>query len=293
MNCYCSTGCFRGMGLRDIVRLACKYNLPLELSSALPFVSNMLEPVFQSRSEINLLVHNYFPPPEVPFTLNLASLNQDTYARSIKHCMAAIDLCAALGSPFYSVHAGFALEMEPDMLGEPVIQAKLAANSRVEKRTAYEAFIQAVRQLASYAVENKVGLLIENNVVAPENVSSNGEYPMLLADVYEIQGFFNEFGHLGIGLLLDVGHAKVTANSLDQRPEAYFDELKAFIRCLHLSDNDGVRDTNSAFNRQAWFMPHLKELLSVPIVLEVNCHSLEELLGLRCLIIEMSGDCPY
>jgi len=54
----------------------------------------------------------------------------------------------------------------------------------------------------------RLALLIENKCCAPENVSSNGEYPMLLADVYEIQGFFNEIGHFGIGLLLDVGLLK-------------------------------------------------------------------------------------
>jgi sugar phosphate isomerase/epimerase len=65
------------------------------------------------------LVHNYCPPPATPFVLNLASSDSLVLEQSLSHCRGAIDLSASLGAPVYAAHAGFALDLEPRLLGDP------------------------------------------------------------------------------------------------------------------------------------------------------------------------------
>ena len=69
-----------------------------------------------------------------------------------------------------------------------------------------------------------------------------------------------------VGLLLDVGHAKVAASAHGFDPAEFF-ELP--IDALHLSDNDGTRDNNQPFDETAWFAPFLKKFAAIPNVIEV------------------------
>lgn len=287
MSCYISTGCFQTNNLCEIVELASKYDFDLELSSSLSFAPKMLEPLFQSKSKVGYLIHNYFPPPAIPFVLNLASRDPDIHSRSVNLCLEAIKLCSDIGAPCYSVHAGFAVDMDPSMLGKPHLQGRVCTTSKAERERAYQIFVETVRNVAEFAAENRVNLLVENNVLAAENIASDGTFPLLLADVDEIKTFFEDLRNSEIALLLDVGHAKVCAETLQVNPQSYFEELEPFISCLHLSDNDGRRDSNRPISSKSWFVPYLKRFAHVPMVVEVYNCSLVETLGQRDLIINL------
>lgn len=209
-----------------------------------------------------LLVHNYFPPPEKPFVLNLAAINRGTLVRSWKHVQTAIDLSARCGAPFYSVHSGFALDLNPEDLGKPEAQAQM---TKAPYAHAYRIFRESVRQLSAYAKARGVRLLIENNVLTREQ--AGGESPLLMTEPLEIAGFLRELDDENVGLLLDVGHAKVTAAALGIEPGRYFEELAEWIGAIHLSDNDGLRDNNRPFREDAWFGKYF--LGNVPVVIEV------------------------
>jgi sugar phosphate isomerase/epimerase len=216
-----------------------------------PFSPTILDSLNGAKNRIRFLVHNYFPPPVVPFVLNLASTDSVIHHRSVALCKNAIDLCAGLKAPFYSVHSGFAMHLDPEDLGDPRKQARHGAASRIPRDEAYETFVKTIRSLARYANDRNVELLVENNVVAVENLADDGTHPMLLADVDEIKSFFNDICRTGVGLLLDMGHAKVTAGALHKDPRCFPDELERFIGCLHLSDNDGRQDDNGP-SHDAW-----------------------------------------
>jgi sugar phosphate isomerase/epimerase len=126
-------------------------------------------------------------------------------------------------------------------------------------------------------------------VVAVENLADDGTHPMLLADVDEIKNFFNDICRTGIGLLLDMGHAKVTAGTLRKDPRCFPDELERFIGCLHLSDNDGRQDDNGPFTQDAWFAPFLKRFAAVPMVVEVYRLSIDGLLKQLRVVEELSA----
>jgi sugar phosphate isomerase/epimerase len=322
---YVSTGAFHGGRLAEMAEACESLGAGLELSSGVrwhPGLEAEIDEVAVARKG-KLLVHNYFPPPEKPFVLNLASTNPFTLELSKAHARAAIDLTARLGAPFYSVHSGFAMDLKAEDLGRP--DAQLRAK-KVPNALAYTTFLAAVRELSGYAKARGVRLLIENNVIAKNQVRrnplkmqkveelwpwlrslirkgvitranlyeesplpaaaeevpewvrafaekyginieiDNTESPLLMTEPGELGKIFRYLNDTNIGLLLDVGHAKVSAAALGFEPGKFFEELAPWIGALHLSDNDGIRDNNKPFGPDAWFAKYF--LGDVPLVIE-------------------------
>jgi len=292
MTCFVSTGCFTAEGLHEIIALCIQHGLDLELSSSVPFSPNNACLAKRAKENMRLLVHNYFPPPPVPFALNLASTDPEVHRLSVELCCYAIRLCGEIEAPFYSVHAGFALHLNHKDLGNPQLQGRIAEQKGIPRERAYETFLATIRRLASVASDENVELLVENNVAAIENISRDGANTLLLSDPDEIRTFFDDLSLPNVGLLMDTGHAKVSAATLGTSPERYFEELAPLVRCLHLSDNDGRRDTNRPVTADAWFAPFLARLATVPMVIEVYRLSMEEILCQRQLVRRLSNKTP-
>lgn len=287
MSIYISSGSFWVRDLGVIVPLCDKYALNLELSSGFTYSPDFLSPLNDIPSKPpKYLVHNYFPPPRQPFVLNLASERRELLDASLRLCRQAIDLCSVLHCPFYSVHAGFALDLEPDDLGNPLRQRERVKNS-INRNTALDILAASVMELAKYAQEHSVDLLVENNVTTAENIDVNSESPLLLSRPEEIQSFFDTCCSRNVGLLLDVAHAKVSANAFKLQPEQFFELLGPYIKALHLSDNDGHRDSNRPFGSDAWFAPFLSAYANRPMVIEVYGLEVEDILAQKRLLEEM------
>ena len=82
-----------------------------------------------------------------------------------------------------------------------------------------------------------------------------------------------------VGVLLDVGHLKVSAESLGFSADAAVRTMASHIMALHLSDNDGAQDSNQPIREGSWFWPVLSEVLAgadVTSVLEVYRLTAEE-----------------
>ena len=60
-----------------------------------------------------------------------------------------------------------------------------------------------------------------------------------------------------VNFLLDVGHLKVSSNVLGFQKLEVFDKCKKWIKALHISENDGIEDTNEKITLDAWFNGHL------------------------------------
>ena len=196
----------------------------------------------------SFLIHNYFPPPQDPFVLNLASNDSNTLDRSLSLCRRAIDIGAELGIPFYSVHSGFSLDPLPEKLGKNLLDLP-----RFSLGEAYDIFKESVDALAGYTREKGLRLLLENNVLAEENVVKNRNELFLMCCIEDFMRFDQDFRQDNVGFLLDVGHLKVSANTLG------YDKFKAIefiadrIEAFHLHDNNGLVDQHFPFREDAWF----------------------------------------
>lgn len=196
---------------------------------------------------ISLRVHNYFPPPQIPFVLNLASIDPEVSKKSISHVREAMKLAVLLGRPIYSFHAGFRINPQVSELGN-----RLSRYSLVERDLALELFGERVIMLAEEARKEGVTLLIENNVLNRLNLLNYGEDPLLLTEPNEIDEFMSRMPS-NVGLLLDVAHLKVSAHSLNFNLIEAHSTLRRWIRGYHLSDNDGSVDSNEVVHDASWF----------------------------------------
>ena len=112
--------------------------------------------------------------------------------------------------------------------------------------------------MSEYALQNNVKLLIENNVLTKNNLNRFEQNPLLMVDIEGTSAILEKVSK-NIGLLIDVAHLKVSKRTLDFDPSEF---LKIFSLCTnayHLSDNDGISDSNQPVTNKSWFWPYYKK----------------------------------
>lgn len=249
---YISTGGFGGRTADDVAAELATVGLKsIELSGG-RYSESLLSDLQKLTPEVSFQVHNYFPPPADPFVLNLGSLDAEIGERSIEHVKQALRWCVALGSDRYSFHAGFLLDPKVNELGQ-----RIPSRNLFDRDASIEVFISRVTQLAEIAEEAGIALMIENNVLSARNAQEFSENPLLMCDPQECQKVMGQLP-ASVGQLIDVAHLKVSANSLGFDPVEMFAACHDRITAYHLSDNNGLEDSNKQFADDAWFWPHLK-----------------------------------
>ena len=202
----------------------------------------------------NIQFHNYFPPKKNPFVFNLSSTNKAILNKSIVMAKENIRNSKKVGAKYFSFHAGFRTDPLLSELGNKIEQKKI-----IQKKVAKKIFYQSLKKLIIYAKKYGVILLIENNVVSKKNLKVFGENPFLLADPKEINDLFLDFQNenKNIGLLLDVGHLKISAKTLNFNLFKAHKKITKFVKGYHLSDNDGYSDSNKPFTKNSWFWKNM------------------------------------
>jgi sugar phosphate isomerase/epimerase len=243
----------------------------IELSAGRYFDSaaQTLRP-FVNDNMAEFTVHNYFPVPREPFTFNLASSNQVIRDKSIEHGKTAIKLASQLGSPYYSFHAGFRIDPNPLQLG-----GGLGGLTLLDRDQAYANFLSAVSELSAYAELVDVQLLIENNVVTRSNRDAYGEDPLLMT-LAEDALMIASSTPANVGILVDVGHLNVSAHTHGRSPRLELQALNEIVKGYHLSDNNGLIDSNDAIRFDSWFINQLVRDLPY-YVLEVYRTNVDQL----------------
>jgi len=271
---FVSSGAFKSRSVAEIVGMALAGGLRhIELGSGTDWDPAVLQPVRKTAGQtIQYLVHNYFPPYETPFVLNLAAADEAVLARSREHCKLAIELSAELHAPFFSVHAGFAFSAQPDELGK-----NLTGVQRFPLERAHQTFVESLRSLCLFGDDRGVRVVVENNVIAPFNLVGGMNRLGLCATAEDILLTQAEVGSPNLGFLIDVGHLKVTANALGFDREAFLDKVGPHVAAFHLSDNDGIADRNLPFGDDAWFLPRLADFPQATLVLEAYQLELDQI----------------
>lgn len=260
---FVSSGAFGKRDFHETVSLAKEWGVGrVELSGGMARSDTIIEDV-KATDGLELLVHNYFPPPPKAFVLNLASEDPETLELSRSHVRRAVDLSQSLSARHYSVHAGFAARVKPEHLG-----VKIPAEARTNKKRADEIFRQSVGDLAAYAAERGVRILIENNVVEPGNLVDGRNEMLLLAQADEIVEFMEDMGGDNLGILVDLGHAHVSSNSLGYDLTEFCNKVAPYTEALHLSDNDGRRDLNKPFDTKSWLVDQIGRFDPQYVVIE-------------------------
>jgi sugar phosphate isomerase/epimerase len=225
----------------------------IELSGGTDHYPGFEKELLQIKNEygLNYLLHNYFPPPKEHFVLNLASLDDEVYNKSINHCKAALDLSQVLGAKKYAVHAGFLIDPKVNELGQ-----KIGHQKPYNRQIALERFAKTYQLLKDYAPY--VDLYVENNVFSLPNKQSFGFNPFLFTDYRS----YMDLGNLvDFNVLLDWAHLKVSCNTLCLSFEDEVNKLAPISNYYHLSDNNGEIDSNKSIDENSYIYHRLKDYL--------------------------------
>jgi len=248
---FCSTGGYSNQTALTSTQILSRSGiLNIELSGG-TYEKDIIQKLKPYKENINFRLHNYFPPPEIPFVFNLASLDDDVAKTSIEHVKNSIRSSTTLNSTVFAFHAGFLLDPKPEELGK-----RIKSREIFNKSDCMEYFIDRVNELAIYSEKEGVSLLIENNVISKGNFNEFKKDVLLMTNPKECK-YVMEHTSATVNMLLDVAHLKVSAQTLGFDKKNMFRDCSQWIKGYHLSDNDGISDSNNCVSIDSWFWEHL------------------------------------
>lgn len=250
---YISTGGFSKNTFLETSQLFTNNTIKAFELSAGKYTETLEADLITVSKNFNIALHNYFPAPKIPFVFNLASFDDEIIRKSIEHAKKAITLTAKHGGKYYSFHAGYLLDPQPSELGKKI--KKKILNDR---RDGLTQFVKHVNELAIFAQQYKITLLIENNVISKANFESFNCNPLLMTESDETQSIFSQVEE-NVKLLIDVAHLKVSANTLNFNPVEYLEQFSDITAAYHISDNNGLEDSNEPFTEDSWFIGHIRK----------------------------------
>jgi len=256
MTVYISTGGYSNVSADKSVKDLIENGITsIELSGGL-HTPDLIDNLFKIKEKAKFQIHNYFPSPKNPFVVNLASLDNDVANQSLEHIKNALQCCARLGSKYYSFHAGFLCDIKVSELGARVQKREL-----YDRKKSKDLFLERILRISNIAKNLDIQLMIENNVFSKRNKMEFEDNPFLMCDSNECLQLIKQTPK-NVKLLIDVAHLKVSANSLNFDPNKMMVDCQNYIGGYHLSDNDGLSDTNATFDKNAWFWEYIRKDLN-------------------------------
>ena len=262
---YVSSSCSKQKKIGAAIRELAEHGFQnIELSGGTEYYKDYEDDIFDLKNKYNLnfLVHNYFPPPKEDFVLNLASLDDTIFERSIAQLRKAIRLARLLGTDKFGFHAGFYVGINVGEIGKAI-----SAGHLCNTKQAYERFCNGFNLIKKES--RKIQIYIENNVYSKTNFNVYGlQNPFMLispAEYRELQQ------HIDFKLLLDVAHLYVSSRSLGFDFASHLDQMTMETDYIHLSDNDGWHDQNAEFMPDSKLLDKIKKkyLKNKTITLEI------------------------
>ena len=224
------------------------------------------------KQDFNYIVHHYFPPAKEPFIINLASQDKQILRKSIDQVKKSIDFCADFNINFFSFHAGF--RVDPD------INLKFKFNNIPEYEKSFNTFKESVEKIVDYAKIRDVKIAIENNVLSEYNLIDGRNELLLMCELWEFERLFEEITSKNLGVLLDIGHLKVTSNLLKFDADEFIYKLKDKTFAVHVHENNGRVDEHRCLKEGDWSLSIVNSYfknIDIPIVLECKCNDEKEL----------------
>lgn len=249
---YISSSCVKHQKIKDsVLDLVNNGFTNIELSGGTEHYPELENDLLELKEKygLNYLCHNYFPPPKKHFVLNLASLNNEIYEKSVEHLIKAVELSKKLGAEKFGFHAGFFKDIPTNQIGK-----KIEFSKTFDKDKALQRFCEGFELIKKEAGD--LDLYIENNVFSHPNYQSfKGENIFMLTCSKE---YFELKGSLDFNLLLDVAHLKVSCNTLGLDLKKELGELVNETDYFHISDNNALEDQNNIIEKDCGFINELR-----------------------------------
>ncbi len=269
--CYLSTSLCRQASLESAIlecgKLSDKY---VELSAPHPYqtIEEISEVLKKFKNEgYKFTLHNYFPPPEKSFVLNIASDDEKTVELCKILVNGALKLSVDAGSPLYGLHAGY------------LSKAKAREDGMFEfdqDEVSYSKALKISSNFISNIVDNfskqNVNFLVENLFPSIARNSS------LNCNMEQIDDLMRNVPK-EVGLLLDLGHMNISSRIMGFKREKFLDEyLSKYghrLYEIHISENNGLKDEHRALEENSWQYNALKKINEIKIPNKQRVYCLE------------------
>lgn len=242
---YISSSCVKHKKIKDSVQELVDNGFKnIELSGGTEYYDGFEDDLLELKGNYNLnyICHNYFPPPKNHFVLNLASLNDKIYKKTLNHLVKSIGLSKKIGAKKFGFHAGFLIDIKVSEIGK-----KISKDNLFDEKKAVQRFCDGFNQLQELAVD--VELYIENNVFSSTNAKTyENENLFMLTNFAEYEQLKNK---INFNLLLDVAHLKVSSKTLALDFENEFKKMISVSDYIHISDNDTLHDLNHKLQKDS------------------------------------------
>lgn len=234
---YISSSCSKKRDIRESIKELVDNGFNnIELSGGTEYFDSLKEDIIelQHKYHLNFLLHNYFPPPLKHFVLNLASVNEEIRRMSIMHIKKSINWSESFNSYKYGFHAGFFIDPNINELGKSIKEKQI-----LDTKKGVDIFKESYLQLEG--LKSNVQIYVENNVLSMKNYHEFKGNPFMLTNFGDYKKLKDK---IPFNLLLDVAHLKVSCKSLGLNFHEQFQSLSLESDYLHISDNDGLNDSN-------------------------------------------------
>ena len=236
---FVSTSGFNNKKISEIIEiLAVNKFKNIELSGGSTYYEGIEEDLIKLKVKYNLelQLHNYFPPPKDSFVLNLSSNNDIIFDRSVEHYKRSIEISKRLGANKFALHAGYLVDPDVSELGKKI--NKKIFNKRSK---GIEKFSLGYNILKDFAGK-EFNIYVENNVLSKSNYENFlFENPLLFTD---FNSYLELKEKLDFKILLDIAHLKVSCNSLNLNFFDEFEKLSKLTDYFHISGNNNISDNN-------------------------------------------------
>lgn len=225
----------------------------IELSGGSDYIEDLDRKLLVEKDKgLNFRLHNYFPPPQKHFVVNLCS-NDNVVRQSLDLMKKSVDLSYKLESKKVGFHAGFKVSPKPEELGKAFSKTEL-----INHKTATEKFAANFKIIKEYASQNGVEIYLENNVVSETNFKNHGGQDAFLLTT--VAGLKELHSYDKFPLLLDIGHLKVSSKTHGLDFEKELSEMIQYTDYIHISDNSGLADDNNGLTEDGEMYGILKNL---------------------------------
>ncbi len=265
---YVSSSCVRQRYIAEAVEALAKNGVcNIELSGGTEYYEDLIRDLRSLKQTygLNYACHAYFPPPKVPFVVNLASCNDYIYKRSLEHYVQCIDMLKSMDIKILSIHAGFLVEIGTEDIG-----GRLNRRIIYDEGEAYDRFFSAYERIRHLCIQNRICLFLENNVLSTDNYTEFGKHNYMMMTDYTSIMRMKEI--LDFDLLLDLGHLHVSANTLKLNYGEECRKLKSHVRWIHISENNGFSDEHKPLTEESEIFRMFLELYHprLNVTLETN-----------------------
>jgi sugar phosphate isomerase/epimerase len=257
MECFLSTSFCKNKSIESSIKTCGELsNKNVELSAPHPkedFNQIKRNLINFKKEGYDFTLHNYFPPPQKSFVLNIASNEEEVLDNCKKLILDALSLSESVGSSMYGIHAGYlskAVEGKNGMF-------EFNKNERYEETL--ERSVNFIKFINGEFEKKNVKLLIENLFPGTKINSS------LFCTLQHIDDLMDKVPK-NVGLLLDLGHLNISSKFFNfnkkQFLEKYLSRYGKKLYEIHLSENDGKKDEHLSLAKDSWQYGFIREIFS-------------------------------